>query len=254
MTPLRLLALVLLSLTFSRSTSVAQDSRAVPAIDREALDLARDLLARQPEDMQLNARLKLRDADGRRTEIPVRYTVISGTEGWQGIYETLPPARPEQLIIVHREKQPNQYVHRTGTSSSELSAPRILEGNHAAVPFAGSDFWLSDLGMEFLHWPQQRLVRDAKITMRLGRPCKVLESTNPNPTDHTYSRVESWIDVEYGGLIYAVAYDLHGKRFKLFALKGVKDVRGTTRITEMEMQNDRADTRTTLIFEYEIKQ
>ena len=113
-----------------------------------------------------------------------------------------------------------------------------LSGEEAAVSFAGSDFWLTDLGMEFLHWPEQRLVRDAKITMRLGRPCKVVESKNPRPAEGAYSRVVSWIDSELGNLIYAEAYDLQNKRYKVFSLKGFKKVNGRWQVKDMELRND----------------
>ena len=46
-------------------------------------------------------------------------------------------------------------------------------------PFAGSDFWLCDLGLEFFHWPQQKVL---KKEFHRQCACTVLESTNPNPS------------------------------------------------------------------------
>ena len=119
------------------------------------------------------------------------------------------------------------------------------------MPFAGTDFWLTDLGLEFLHWPQQRLVKDAKITMRLGRPCKVLESTNPRPVEGVYGRVISWIDSELGNLIYAEAYDVQNKRYKVFSLNGFKKVNGRWQVKDMVLRDDKADSRTHLEFSFQ---
>ena len=46
------------------------------------------------------------------------------------------------------------------------------------IPFAGSDFWIADLGLEFFHWPEQKVL---KKEFRRNCSCVVLESTNPNP-------------------------------------------------------------------------
>ena len=80
-------------------------------------------------------------------------------------------------------------------------------------PFAGSDFWIADLGLEFFHWPEQKIL---KKEFRRGRGCMVLESTNPNPSTNGYSRVDSWIDKESGGIVQAKAYDAKGKLLKEF--------------------------------------
>jgi hypothetical protein len=81
-------------------------------------------------------------------------------------------------------------------------------------PFAGTDFWLADLGMEFLHWPSSALLRKE---MRRGRSCKVLESTNPQLGKGAYGRVRSWIDSESAQLIRAEAYDSENRLLKEFS-------------------------------------
>jgi YD repeat-containing protein len=48
------------------------------------------------------------------------------------------------------------------------------------------------------------------------RICKVLESTNPNPSTNGYSRVVSWIDEETLGIVQAYAYDAQGRKLKEF--------------------------------------
>jgi hypothetical protein len=112
-------------------------------------------------------------------------------------------------------------------------------------PFAGSDFWLADLGLEFLHWPGQKILRGD--TAR-GRLCKVLESTNPNPSPNGYSRVLSWIDNETPGIVEAKAYDAQNKLLKEFYPKDIKKVNGQWQVGSMEIDNDQTRSRTWLEF------
>ena len=46
------------------------------------------------------------------------------------------------------------------------------------IPFANSDFWLGDLGLEFFHWPEQKILPKPTNLVR-GRDYTLLESTNP---------------------------------------------------------------------------
>jgi len=193
--------------------------------------------------------IKIRDSEGSRREIPLKIITLVTTTNWFQIYETSPAASSSaiNLTIIHTSEKTNQYL----LSSSTNSKPRLLNPAELMVPFAGSDFWLTDLGLEFLHWPGQRLVRDAKITMRLGRPCKVLESINPTPGEGTYGRAVSWIDSETGNLIYAEAYDVNNKRYKVFSLKHFTKVNGRWQVKDMELRNDKADSRTHLEFQFD---
>ncbi|MEI9961977.1 MAG: outer membrane lipoprotein-sorting protein [Limisphaerales bacterium] len=53
-----------------------------------------------------------------------------------------------------------------------------------------------------------------------------MESTNPNPSTNSYSRVVSWIDSENNGIIHAEAYDAKNKLLKVFDPKSFKKVNG----------------------------
>jgi hypothetical protein len=223
--------------------------------DREAQALVEELLAQRPvRELLIQGVLKLRDdRKNQRSEFPMSYSIELDKEGWRSIYQTEPSAAhgPERLIVHHHPRKPNQYEFIQISPDGQRTNAMVLTGNEAALPFAGSDYWLTDLGMEFLHWPSQRIVRDAKITMRLGRPTRVLESQNPSPTAGVYARVVSWIDAELGNLIYAEAYDLQGKRFKVFSLKGFKRVAGRWQVRDMELRNERTDSRTRIEFFFE---
>lgn len=225
-----------------------------PPADREAAAFVHDLLAQRPAaDVRIDGVFHIRHPDGRRTRVPIRYLVRLGGEEWQSIYATERTAfmGPEELVVTHRVNQPNQYHLRQVNLDGSRTNTMTLTGSEAVVSFAGSDFWLTDLGLEFLHWPDQRLVRDAKITMRWGRPMKVVESRNPRPAAGGYSRVVSWIDSELGSVVRAEAYDVNGKRFKIFELKSFKKVNGRWHVQDMEIRNDARDSRTRLEFKFQ---
>ncbi len=125
-----------------------------------------------------------------------------------------------------------------------------LSGSNTTIPFANSDFWICDLGLEFLHWPGQKILRGD--TAR-GRLCKVLESTNPDPSTNGYSRVLSWIDNETLGIVEARAYDANGKLFKEFYPKDFKKVDGQWQVGSMEIDNVQTRSRTQLVFDLKAK-
>jgi len=112
--------------------------------------------------------------------------------------------------------------------------------------FANSDFWVCDLGLEFFHWPAQKVL---KKEIKRSRGCTVLESTNPNPATNSYSRVVSWIDSESGGIVQAEAYDFNGKLLKEFAPKSFKKVNGQWELQEMQINNVQTGSRTRLDFD-----
>jgi len=247
-------ALQLLILLCTAGLSFAADKPRPTAPDRDAAALIEHLLDQRPaKELSLQGVFKIRYSDGHRGDIPVKYSIRLREDHWESVYQTSATASfgPEQLVILNRGEQPGRYLFTQITRDGSRTNVMDMTGPEAGVSFAGSDFWLTDLGLEFLHWPEQRLVRDAKITMRLGRSCKVLESTSPVPAEGTYRRVVSWIDSELGNLIYAEAYDLQNKRFKVFSLKGFKKVNGRWQVKDMELRNDKADSRTRLEFNFE---
>ena len=220
----------------------------------EGLALVRELISQRPsEDMALYGVLKMRDGAGKRSEVPVKYSIKAGEPSWQGIYETQATAQThaEKLVVVHTLDLPNRYLlaQAEGPANS-FPDPFVLTNANAAIPFAGSDFWVVDLGLEFLYWPRQQLV---KKEMRKGRACKVVESINPHPVAGAYSRVLSWLDTETGGLIRAEAYDQDNRLLKEFSVRAFKKVEGRWQLKEMEIRNEKTDTRTRLEFDLELK-
>ena len=111
-----------------------------------------------------------------------------------------------------------------------------LAKSDLSFPFCGSDFWFCDLGLEFFHWPQQKVL---KKEIHRSCACTVLESTNPNPTPESYSRVVSWVDNDSLGIVEAYAYDVNGKKLKNFYPKDIKRVNGQWQVLEGLKAGDR---------------
>jgi hypothetical protein len=127
-----------------------------------------------------------------------------------------------------------------------------LTGDQIMASFAGSDFWICDLGLEFLHWPEQKVLRGD--TAR-GQLCKVLESTNPNPSTNGYSRVLCWIDNETLGIVEAEAYDAKNKKLKEFYPKDFQKDKATGQwqVGSMEIDNVQTGSRTRLELDLKAK-
>jgi hypothetical protein len=227
------------------SNSQLRAAQARESSTAEGRALAKELLeARPPKETQIYGTLKVRNAEGKSIDTPIRYSIQLNTNGWSDIYETQPVGdRPAQrLIIKHTEGGPNEYT----VASTQTKHPKTPQSY--SIPFSDSDFWITDLGLEFLHWPEQRLL---KKEMKRGRACRVLESINPAPDNGGYSRVVSWVDTETGGLVRAEAYDGHNKLLKQFSPRHFTNVKGHWEIKEIEIRNDQTDSRTLLEFNYE---
>lgn len=213
---------------------------------RQARLLVARLLAQKPEQAVTNTgELRIRDAEGKQRTVPARFAVVPMTTNWLNVYEAAPPSsQPVKLTIVHTEGQPNQYfLGAPGAGPGTTLAPRQLMS-----PFAGSDFWIADLGLEFLHWPQQRVLRKQ---MRKGQFCDVLQSTDPRPVPGGYSRVLSWIAVNHTEdivIVHADAYDTQDRLLKEFDPKKVEKINGVWQLEEMEIRNRQTDTRTRIDF------
>jgi len=125
-----------------------------------------------------------------------------------------------------------------------LTSVTIASGQRM-LPFAG-DFGCADLGLEFFHWPQQKIL---KKEFHRQCACMVLESTNPNPSTNGYSRVVSWIDEESLGIVEAFAYDVNGKKLKNFYPKNLEKVNGQYQVQSMIMENLQTGSKTRLEFD-----
>jgi hypothetical protein len=227
----------------------------LPEAQREGGRLVGQLLEQPPtENSAFSGVLRMRDGKGRRTEVPVKCQVIVTATNWQSVYEVVGSTNAHsavKLTVTHNGTLPNTYEltqgDATGTCCTVSDASTSAQ---TMAPFAGSDFWIADLGLDFFHWPEQKVL---KHEMRRGRSCKVLESTNPNSPQNGYARVVSWIDNESGGIIHAEAYDANGRLLKLFDPKEFEKVNGQWQLQEMEIRNAQTGSRTQLEFKLDTR-
>lgn len=217
----------------------------------EGQELVKELLSRVPkESHEFSGTLQIHSADGPRRDVPFKMALRVGPMGWQDIYESAATqmVASQLLIIEHTENKPNRYLFAVKTNESP-AAPKPISAAELYQPFASSDFWLCDLGLEFLHWPKHRIV---KKEMRKGRSCRVLESLNPRTVPQGYRRVLSWIDYETGDLVRAEGYDAENKLLKEFSIKSIKKVDGRWQLKRMDITNEKTDSRTALEYDLDL--
>jgi len=247
----RPLATTLAALIFFFTANVkAETTNGLSTAEIQGRQLAQQLCeARPTESFTKTGTLQTRADNGQRTEKQVRCEVIVTPTNWLSIYETLPSdmnAASFKLIVAH-DLSSNRYSLEIRLGSGfqwTKDKSDIVE----KLDFAGSDFGASDLGLEFLHWPDQKVLPKT-TNLKRGRSYTLLESTNPNPSTNGYSRVRSWIDKETGGILQAEAYDTHGKLLKEFEPKSFKKVNGQWELQEMQIENVQTGSRTRLEFD-----
>ena len=212
---------------------------------RQARKLVQDLLQIRPESNTTETLvLKIRGRDDKETQVPVRFQIVCTPTNFLNIYQTTGPGPGMKLTIAHTEGKPNEYW----VSQPVDAPPRKLGPGELWLPFAGSDFTAADLGLEFLHWPEQRVDRKE---MRRYVFCDVLESVNPNPGPGGYAKVLSWIGANRPGelvMVHAEARDARGKVLKNFNPNKLEKVNGVQELQEMEMSTRQAGTRTKIEF------
>ena len=171
---------------------------------------------------------------------------------WQTLYKAAWTNKAEYLWVTHTSSLTNAYSYSTVPVRGDIPIIGHFFGSHQISgqalmsPFAGSDFWIADLGLEFFHWPDQKVI---KHESRRARACAVLESTNPNPAPGAYSRVDSWIDNETLGVVHAEAFDANGKLLKVFDPKSFKKVNGQWELQDMDIRNVQTGSRTRIEFD-----
>jgi hypothetical protein len=220
--------------------------------ERDARSLLTNMLAQIPDQNSVKAGvLKIRNSKGDEKEIPVRIEILASPANWKSIYEATASsnlAGGVKLIVIHSGNQPNQYqLIEPGKSAATNASSGRLSPAELMVPFAGSDFWLADLGLEFLHWPKQRVLL---TDMRHHKSCRVLESLNPQPSPGGYARVVSWITVDTPhAIVHAEAFDSSNQLVKKFDPKNLEKINGQYELESMEIRSPKAGSRTILEFD-----
>jgi hypothetical protein len=243
---MKFLSAIIGAILFFAVGVTAETTNTLSDAEIQGRQLVRQLLAQQPAENFTNTGvLKIRPDQGKTVKLPAQFAIVVTPTHWTTIYEASGTNRTEKLSIVHTPNQPNQYVYQTN-SSAPMADTEIV------TPFAGSDFWLADLGLEFFQWPAQKVL-PKPTNLSNGRDYTLLESTSPHPAANGYSRVVSWIDKESGGILEAEAYDAHNKLLKQFYPKDFKKINGQWQVLTMEINNIQTGSRTRLEFDLQSK-
>ena len=261
---------VSLFLLLCAAAANAQTTTNLSAAEIQGRELAQEILSQRPAENAISTGvLLISDGSGNRSKIPiVCRTIVSVSVAntnviipdWQIIYQAALTNQTQYLRVTHVTNQTEIYTYSTNANAAVpvvgdiplvghlFSSSHEVFGPALTTSYAGSDFWLGDLGLEFLHWPEQKVLPKT-TNLKRGRSYTLLESTNPNPSTNGYSRVLSWIDKETGGILEAEAYDVNGKLLKDFAPKSFKKVNGQWELQEMEIRNVQTGSSTKLEFD-----
>jgi len=218
--------------------------------------LAAKLRANQPaEDSHWDGTLQIKSKDRKKLSIPVTCQTQTTTSNWTVTYTTTETngIGTKKLVVIHAGEAPNQYFYARAAAGAALGEPKPISPIEADVALGGSDFWLSDLGFEFYHWPEQRVRKDLGSIHR-SRGVHVLESVNPHPMPGGYGRVVTFIDKESEAPIEATAYAADGKtKLKEFSLGAVTKIKDHYELKDMEISNRKTGSTTTLLFDLKTK-
>jgi len=205
-------------------------------------EFAMQMRAMRPKKMvQAKGKLRMRDPRGKRREVAVQFRTFIADRSLINIYQT----RHGSLTVEQIVGKPTVYTVAT-LPPIDPNKVQKLNGDQAMQPFEGSDFWMSDLGLEFLDWPKQEII---KRELRRGELCSVLVSKPAKPMPGGYSKIVSWVDEDTRGIVHADIFDSKGKLLKVFEPKSFKKINGQYQLKEMEMRNEQTNTRTSIIFD-----
>jgi len=218
---------------------------------KEGRALVDEMLSQPPDASTTTGVLAIRSKIGYR-EILVDFQTTVTSTNWLSDYKAHYSDATRHILILHTPNHPNTY---TQFASARNEDDEKIDNRNSAqpvkdiwAPFAGSDFSIADLGLEFLHWPDQKLLQKE---MKRSRSCRVLESTNPNPAAGGYAKVKSWVDNESHGILLAQAFDAKGNKLKEFAPGDFSKSKttGQWQLGKMQISNFQTDSSTTVRFD-----
>ncbi|HEV2455237.1 MAG TPA: outer membrane lipoprotein-sorting protein [Verrucomicrobiae bacterium] len=249
LTARRLSSIVVAAVLLLGFAATAQTTNGLSPAEINGRQLAAEILSVTPAtNFTQSGILRIRNSEG-TTNLPITFDTRLAPDEWRVAYSALfGQAGPVvNLEIVHPYGRPNRYLFAkdNGTNSDGLESLSSLSQSQIMAPFAGSDFWIADLGLEFFHWPEQKITGHETRRMR---DCTVLESDNPDPANG-YSKVVTWVDNPTLGIIHAEAYDPNGKLLKVFDPKSLKKVNGQWELQDIEIRNVQTRSRTWIRFD-----
>lgn len=219
--------------------------------EAEGAALVTKMLAMKPSESVTNsATLHVRVNRTNQFEVPISIEVQVGETNWTTTYRTLTGTSSVTSALTFTCSASTSNTYELRHDKGDATETKRLHGAEAMVPFAGSDFWVADLGLEFLHWPVQRLV---KKELCRGESCYRIESIAPPSQTNGYVRVVSWMDIDsfnagFVGLVQVQTYDASRKMLKEFRPITFKKVKGEYQVEELKMENFRTGSETVLRF------
>jgi len=107
---------------------------------------------------------------------------------------------------------------------------QVVTGPEKTKAVAGTDLAYEDLGIDFLRWPDAKLVGSDNIMML---DCWTYEA-NP-PVESNYAKVRYWISKTYLTMIRADGLNAKGQAIKRFTFNSVIEAEDTVVIGEMKV-------------------
>jgi hypothetical protein len=186
--------------------------------------------------------LTIQTGKSNQVTVPLRIEVTVSADKWTTTYVQAETAgqREYRYTVVRNLDGSTKYQVQPDIESDSTA---WLQGEAGVVPIAKSDFTLADMGMEFLHWPIQRLLRKE---VRRTQSCDKLESIAPNSWTRGYVRVVSWFDIDTGGPVVVEAYDAKGRMVKEFRPTKFQKKDGQYEVEEVEISNLQTKSRSTI--------
>lgn len=196
-----------------------------------------------PEEPSTNqAVLKIRNREGRR-QVPVTVITQPGKGRWSVEYQVAGDGAKGagEISRIHYSAQGPPTFEARVEAPGKPPTHEVLSSGDRAI--ANSDFLLRELGMEFLHWPEQRIVGRE---LSNGRWCQVLESVSKKPIGP--ASVRSWIDEKLGVVLSAEVYDARNVRLKHFSITQFRE-QADRWTCSVSMVDDVRGTKTELAFD-----
>ena len=186
---------------------------------------------------EIKGNLRIRKPRGKRENVPVTFRAKADGVAQVETFETAKGT----LQIRKTPNKPNEYFF----IAPKAQEWKKMEGAALNQVFAGSDFTLGDLGLEFLQWPNQQVIGRES---RLRETCNILLSKPGKVLPGGYSQVKCWVEIHNRALLCVEAYR-GTKRVKLFQAKSFKKLEGEWQLRELELRNDVTDARTQIQFD-----
>jgi len=159
------------------------------------------------------------------------------TSTWEAKIPENPTPRQMQMIQFEFQDRPLQIRVRFAPEGSLIQKrPKpdadwtVVTGQEKTSPVAGTDLAYEDLGIDFLRWPDAKLVGTDNIMML---DCWTYEA-NP-PVQSNYAKVRYWISKTYLTMIRADGLNAKGQAIKRFTFNSVIEAEETVVIGEMKV-------------------